>query len=405
MDIWQEAKRMEEYVRRIQLHLHENPELSDQEEDTVALILRELENEAISAVNVPGGGVLGFITGGKPGKTVLLRADIDALPMEEAPCNDLKPKQTVSKRPGAAHTCGHDAHTAMLLGAARILQNNREAMEGNVVLFFERGEEHGMGDLYMMEYIQQNKIHVNGAWAMHMRPGIPAGKIGLRPGGINAGSCGWSVRLEKMEGNPYSLTDCAVGIIHNLNTVRMRKVSPFESLTIAPCKLQVDENGCILAGCCRFNEREKVGRPINAVWRTVLEESCAAYGYTPVKVGVGGPTRNIVNNQTAYEIACKAITEALGAEQVVMGELGLGGESFPTLANYYPSIMAHLGNRNPEKGTTTDLHNPHFEVDPDVLKYGVAATVAYALGFLAHKEPIPFTPYTGDIREYYATNK
>lgn len=404
MEIWREAQGVFEYVCKTQNYLHENPELSDKEEDTVAFILEELQKMNIQAVNVPYGGVLGFISGGKPGKTLLLRADIDALPMEEAPDNNKFPKRAVSKRPGAAHTCGHDAHTAMLLGSAKILNTHREKLEGNIVLYFERGEEHGKGDLYLMGYIQKEKLRIDGAWGMHMRPGLCSGTIGLRAGGINAGSCGWGLRLNAMEGNPYSLTDCAVGVIHNLNTLRMNCVSPYDSITITPCKLQMDGETCVLSGCCRFNEREKVGRPIHAVLRKTLEETCAAYGYTPQKVTVSGPTRNVVNDPTAYAIAVEAVTTAIGADRVVPSELGLGGESFSTLTSYYPAILAHVGNKNPEKGTDVALHNPHFEVDPEAMKYGVAATVAYALGFFSHKEPIEFEPFPGTIEELYSSN-
>lgn len=404
MDILKESQRVFDYVCKTQQYLHENPELSDREEDTVAFILAELEKMQIKAVNVPGGGVLGFISGGKPGKTLLLRADIDALPMEEAPCNNKFPKRAVSKRPGAAHTCGHDAHTAMLLGSASILNDHRQELEGDLVLYFERGEEHGKGDLFLMGHIQREKIHIDGAWGMHMRPGLLTGTIGLRAGGINAGSCGWSLRLARMEGNPYSLTDCAVGVIHNLNTLRMERVSPYESITIAPCKLQVEENSCVLVGCCRFNERERVGRPMNAILKETLAQSCAAYGYTPVKLVVGGPTRNVVNDPTAYAIAKEAVSAAIGEERVVPSELGLGGESFSTLTSYYPSMFAHVGNKNPEKGTDTALHNPHFEVDAEAMRYGVAATVAYVFGFFAHKEPIAFEPFPGTIEELYSSN-
>lgn len=405
MDIMKETLAASDYVIRCQQYLHENPELSDQEENTVAFILQELFQKGIEACNVPKGGVLGFIKGGKPGKTVLLRADIDALPLQEDPKNDKQPKACVSKNDGVAHACGHDAHTAMLLGAAGILQEHREELEGDVVLFFERGEEHGMGDYYMMQYIQTHNIHVDGAWGLHMRPGLPTGVIGLRAGGINAGSCGWGVRLKKMEGNPYSMADCAIGIINNLQGARMRAISPFENISVAVCKFQLDEELCALSGCCRFNERERVGRPMNGVLRSILENTCKAYGYRPEKINVAGPTRNIVNHPVCYDIAKEAVIAAIGQDHVAEGELGLGGESFSTLTTYYPGIMGHVGNYNAEKGMTANIHNSHFEVDPDALKYGVAATVAFAQGFLAYKEEIPFTPFTGTIDEYYATNK
>ena len=403
MDIMKEALAIEELVIGWQQHFHVNAELSQKEEDTVAAILAHLNNLGIDCVNVPDGGVLGFIGGKKPGKTVLLRADIDALDMDESPVNEKFPKKVLSSRPGAAHTCGHDAHTAMLMGAAQILKAHEEELEGKVVLYFERGEEHGEGDLHLMGYIQQHNIHVDGAWGLHMRPNLPSGTIGVREGGINAASCSWFVKLQKQEGNPFTLSDCAVGVIHNMNTVRMRECSPYESLSITPCKVQMDGETCVVSGSCRFNEREKVGVPIHDVLENMLKSTCAAYGYTPVGMKVVGPTRNMVNHPVAFRIAKDAVGAAIGEDRVVPGELSLGGESFSTLTSYYPSIMAHVGNRTPEKGMTAQLHSPFFEVDPDVLKYGVAATVAYALGFLAHKEPIEFTPFTGTIKEFYAS--
>ena len=403
MDIMNEALAIEPQLMEWQEHFHINAELSQKEDHTVEVILEHLNKLGIPCVDVPDGGVLGFLGGQKPGKTVLLRADIDALDMDEAPTNEKFPKKVLSKNPGVAHTCGHDAHTAMLMGAAQILKAHEAELEGSVVLYFERGEEHGEGDLHLMGYIQEHNIHIDGAWGLHMRPNLPAGTIGTREGGINAAACGWFFRLEKMENNPFTMTDCAVGLIHNLNTARMREVSPYQSLTITPCKVQITEDSCVVSGSCRFNEREIVGVPIHAVLQNMLTSTCAAYGYTPVRMKVSGPTRNMVNHPVAYRIATESIGAAIGKERVVAGELSLGGESFSTLTAYYPSIMAHVGNYNPEKGTTAQLHSPFFEVDQEVMKYGVAATVAYALGFLAHKEPIEFTPFTGTIREFYAS--
>lgn len=403
MDIFKEALAIEQQVIAWQEHFHVHPELSQKEDHTVSVILEHLNAIGVECVDVPDGGVLGFIHGSKPGKTVLLRADIDALDMTEAPTNERFPKKLVSKIPGVAHTCGHDAHTAMLMGAAQILKAHETELEGNVVLYFERGEEHGEGDLHLMGYIQQHNIHIDGAWGLHMRPNLPAGTIGVREGGINAAACGWFIKLEKQDGNPFTMADCAMGVIHNINALRMREVSPYQSLTITPCKLQLNEQTCVLSGSCRFNEREIVGVPFHDALQQMLTSTCAAYGYTPVRMKISGPTRNMVNHPVAFQIATQAVGAAIGEERIVPGELSLGGESFSTLTAYYPSIMAHVGTANAEKGTTAQLHSPFFEVDPEVLKYGVAATVAYALGFLAYQEPIEFTPFVGTIKEFYAS--
>ena len=120
---------------------------------TVAFISEELTKLGIAHDVVLMGGVMGYIDGGKPGKTILLRADIDGLPMQESPNNTKFPKACVSKIDGVAHTCGHDPHAAMLLGAAAILHEHRDELEGRVVLFFERGEEAGHGDYYLRRHI------------------------------------------------------------------------------------------------------------------------------------------------------------------------------------------------------------------------------------------------------------
>lgn len=389
MDIFNAARGVENYVIRCRRHIHEHPERSDQEEMTVAFISEELTKLGIAHDVVPKGGVLGYIDGAKPGKTILLRADIDALPMQESPDNTKFPKACVSKIPGMAHTCGHDAHTAMLLGAAKILHDHRDELEGRVVLFFERGEEAGYGDYYLRKHIYDNSIHVDGAWALHLLPSLPVGTIGLYPRAVSAGAGAWSVNISNENGRAV---DCAVSILHALNTVRMKQVSPYESATLTPCKMQFDGQSCTISGTCRFHNRDEAGVPMKAAIRSTIEHICTVYGCEIIKLVSGGPTRPTVNNITCYELARKAISEALGEQAVVEDEPAMGAESFAHLAAIYPSCYARLGTGNPERGMDASLHSPIFDPDESAFKYGVTATVAYALTFLAHKEDIPFTP-------------
>ena len=138
---------------------------------------------------------------------------------------------------------------------------------------------------------------------------------------------------------------------------------------------------------------------MKATIRSTIENICAVYGCDIIKLVSGGPTRPTVNNITCYELARKAISEALGEQAIVVGEPSMGAESFAHLAATFPSCYARLGTGNPEKGMDAGGHNPHFDPDEDSFKYGVAATVSYVLTFLSHKEDIPFTPslYLEDI--------
>lgn len=402
MDIWKEALAAEDYVIRCRRHLHENPELSDKEDDTCAFILKELLDMGIEAEDVPQGGVMGFIHGGKPGKTVLLRADVDALPVQEDPMNEKQPKVCVSKNPGVAHACGHDAHTAMLLGASKILQEHKDEIAGEIVLYFERGEEGGHGDYYMMKYLQDNDIHIDSCWAQHVRPQIPAGQMAIMSGGIYAGNTGYGVSIVGK-----NALACGVAIINTLNTARMREMSPYEKVTLSTNKLQYGEDGiCRIRGTCRYYDIDKAGRPMRDAIHNIIAQTVEAYGCSTVKpVGRGSMTRGVINNADCCDIAREALGRVIGKENVVEMEPTMGAESFSILSAYYPSVMALIGVRNGEKGMTAAIHNPKFEPDEAALKTGVAATLAYALAFLAYDKEIPFDPFVGTIDEYLESNR
>lgn len=403
MDIWKLALAEEDLVIRHRRWFHENAELSDQEEDTVAYILQELNAMGIKCVDVPKGGVMGFIDGAKPGKSVLLRADIDALPIQEDPCNNKQPKVCVSKRAGVSHACGHDTHAAMLLGAAKILQNNREKLAGRIVLYFERGEESGHGDYYMMKYLQDNQIHVDGCYAQHVRGSLPVGQIGLLEGGAYAGNTGWNMTIFNTNGNALA---CGVAVVNALNTLRMRTVDPFQNVTLSNNKFIYDEESgtCLLSGTCRYHDIEKGGKPMRDAIYNTAKAVCAAFG-CEVKLRKGGTSRGVVNHSVCYEIAKTAITKALGQEHVCTSSASMGAESFAIPAAFYPSFYGSIGVSNPEKGMDANNHSPKFEPDEAGLKYGVAAAVAFALEFLAYDKPIEFQPFVGNIDEYLAAHR
>lgn len=154
---------------RIRRHMHEYPENSGVEYETVKYIASELDALGIEYVVVPEGGIIGQIHGGKPGKTVLLRADMDALPIKESKTNLTKEKVCISKNDGISHACGHDAHTAMLLAEAKILNENKEDLNGNIVLLFERGEEAGGNIRNLLPYaVETMKLKIDTCMATHV---------------------------------------------------------------------------------------------------------------------------------------------------------------------------------------------------------------------------------------------
>lgn len=402
MDIFQEALAAEEFTIRCRRYLHENPELSDQEDGTVAFIMQELTAMGVRCEDVPGGGVMGFIHGSKPGKTVLLRADIDALPIQEDTHNLKQPKICVSKVPGVAHMCGHDTHTAMLLAAAKILNAHRDEIPGRIVLYFERGEESGHGDYYMNKYLQDNHIHVDSAWAQHVRPSLPAGTVAIVEGGTYAGNAGFHTAIAG-----ENALACGVALVNALNTVRMRNMTPFERLTLSVNKFQYGEDGvCRVGGTFRYYDIDKVGRPIREEVRKIMTEIVNAYGCTTEKpIRKGALTRGVINHPVCCDIARKALADIIGAEHITETQPTMGAESFSILSAYYPSVMIWTGVGNEEKGMTAGGHNPHFDPDEAGMKTGVAAAVSYALAFLNFEGTIDFDPFVGNIDEYLAANR
>ena len=153
------AKTVEGYMIEMRRHFHENPELSAVEFETLKRIGEELTKMGIAYMDVPNGGIIGIIDSGKEGRTVALRADIDALPMTENETNGGgKGRTCISKKDGVMHACGHDGHTATLLGVAKLLNENKDAFNGKVYLIFEQGEEGGGNYAYIVKYMENHGL-------------------------------------------------------------------------------------------------------------------------------------------------------------------------------------------------------------------------------------------------------
>ena len=177
MEILKSVEALYEKMVERRRHIHENPELSTMEDQTCEYIVEQLTEAGFDeVVNIPNGGVIAWVRGGKKGKTVMLRADIDALPLQESPCNLSKERTCISKVDGVMHACGHDAHTAMLLTAGQVLLNNKEELNGDVLLVFERGEEGGGNIRYIVEYFLENNITYDVCYGMHVNQLLETGK-------------------------------------------------------------------------------------------------------------------------------------------------------------------------------------------------------------------------------------
>ncbi len=410
MEILKESLALKDYLVSIRRHLHENPELSGREFNTVKLICGELDKMGVEYVNIPDGGVLAHIDGPQEGKAVLLRADCDALPIDELPMNAKKPKACVSKVPGVAHMCGHDGHTAMLLGAAKILSQNRDAIKGRVWLLFERGEEGTNNIYYVMKYIQEKGLKIDAAFAEHTDTSLRAGQLNCQPGPAHAGAFSYQVTLTGKGGhgsrpdrsnNPI---DCFVAIYECIKSIRMNYVEPTVILTNSMGMVRAGAAGNVIpqtltfSGTCRFYDAS-AGNIFKTKFKEIVQAQAALFGCEAAFDRLVGPILPVINNEDLAKAGAQAIESMLGSGILAPKDLNMGSESFSVLCKYYPGVMMRVGIGNEEEGISIGGHNPGFDMDENGLPYGTAAYAAVALGYLDNDCEIRHEPYNEPMDE------
>ncbi|NLT57391.1 MAG: amidohydrolase, partial [Clostridiales bacterium] len=238
MTILERVRENEGLLTDMRRHLHEHPELSGRETETLLYVRQKLEQFGVRHTEVRHGGIVAEV-GREGGRCVMLRADLDALPVPENDHNLKGPKGAVSKNAGVSHACGHDGHTAMLLVAAKVLQEMEDSLEGKVYLAFERGEEAGLNARYLLRHFEQNDIRFDAVYGTHLLSTFEGGKISVEPGGVMAGSVFYRITLTGRGGHgsrpdlAVNPIDCFHLFYSGLTALRMKYISPFETLTVS----------------------------------------------------------------------------------------------------------------------------------------------------------------------------
>ncbi len=390
------AKKYEDYIISMRRYFHENPELSDFEFGTIERLCQELEDMGIDYTVVENGGILAFIEGKKQGRTVLLRADIDALPVQETLDNLKEGARTcISKNDGVMHACGHDGHMAMLLGAAKILMDKKDQLEGRVILCFERAEEGGtLGSKYLFKYIEDNDIRIDTVYATHLLATAPAGYIAINDGGMMAGVMPFNITIEGRGGHG-SRPDQSVNpidafrvIYTGMQSLRLTKVDPYKALAYSVGSLHAGAVSNVIpqtvtfAGTMRTYDTEGEGVKFHDALKNLVDNTCAAYNCTPIYNKFTKPGYATVNDEDMAKWARKVLSQEMGEDRVGTWEPWMASESYAMYLRQWSGVFAFLGVENPEKGVGAPHHNQAFDIDEDVLKYGAAAAATYAIEYL-----------------------
>lgn len=387
MSIKKLAEKYNSYIIEKRRYFHQHPELSWKEENTTNVIEAELKTMGIETTRFEGKtGITGLIRGKYEGKTVALRADIDALPIEEHADVPFR-----SLNQGVMHACGHDCHASMLLGAAKILTEIKNELNGNVKLIFQAAEETCHGAEY---YVEQGVLDdVDAIFGMHIWGSMDAPKINIQPGGRMASCDNFKiiVKGKACHGSaPHMGTDAiaaSASIIMNLQTLVSRKNDPLNPLVISVCTIHggnvfnIIADNVVMEGTVRTFSRE-LRKNLDVMMREMIETTAKTFGAKASLEYFRYPGPVINDCEELNRIAKNAAVQLYGEEGLVPLEKMTGSEDFAYYMEKVPGVFVYLGCLNPQIGATYSNHSDKFKVDESALSRGAAFYAQFAYDYL-----------------------
>jgi amidohydrolase len=391
MELLNAARGMAEQIVADRRDIHAHPELGYKENRTSELVADRLTKLGIDVrTGVGGTGVIGLMEGGKPGKTVLLRADMDGLPIQEVG-TDVRPY--ASQNAGVMHACGHDGHTAMLLAAAKLLTEHRSEIKGTVKFMFQPAEEGGFGAVKMLEDGLMDAPNVDAAFALHVDSLLEAGLIQIQPGPMFAAADRYTILVRGKGGHaaaPNLTIDpvvVAAHIVIALQTLISREIAPHERAVITLAELHAGTAENIIPDTV---EIKGTMRNYNPKLREYLQQrirelsgGLASAMRASVEIDWRPGYPPLVNHASGAELVAEIAEREIGPGTAVVREPTMGAEDFSYLLERVPGAMFRLGTRMEEWTTRKPHHTADFDMDESALPVGTAMLAATAINYLA----------------------
>ena len=389
MNVREKCSLAKDYVIEMRRYFHQYPEKSLEEYETSKRIKEELDKMGIPYISVANTGVIATIEGKNPGKTVALRADMDALSVvEENDSIDYK-----SKIDGMMHACGHDGHTSMLLGAGKVLNDMKDEINGTVKLFFQPAEEVAQGAKAM---IADGALEgVDGVFGIHLWTDLECGKISVEEGPRMAAADIFKIIVKGKGGHgslPQQGVDAVVvssAIIMNLQSIVSRETSPLDSVVVSigalhsGTRFNVIADEAILDGTARYFNPELIEEMPKMIERIAKSTAQAYRAEATLEYTDGMPPS--INNKECSKLASESVIKILGEDGLSLMTKLTAGEDMSEYLNRVPGVLAFVGAGNPEKGAGYPHHHCMFNIDEDSLEIGTSLYVQYALDFLNNK--------------------
>ena len=385
--ILDEVKKIEYRLVEIREHFHKYPELSFHEVQTsqrIAKILQELGLDEIHT-GIAKTGVVGMLRGNESGKTLAIRADIDALPIQEE--NNVPYK---SQNEGVMHACGHDAHITMALGTAMILNEMKDKLKGNVKFIFQPAEEIGGGAKLMVEEGVMEKV--DAIIGLHVWSGLDVGTIGVKAGPDMASAYRFEIVVKGTGGHgamPHLTTDPIVAsaqIINALQTIASRSINPLKPIVLSVCRINggsafnIIPSEVRMEGTLRTLDDEVSTKALEKI-NTILNGVAQIMG-VECQFNCDANFPLLSNDLNVVELIKKAGAAVLGSEKVFDTEPSMGSEDFSYFAVKVPGAMFRLGIADKEKGIVSPVHRATFDITSKALSVGVAVLSQSALMYL-----------------------
>lgn len=388
MNLATEAKKIQEYIVEQRRYLHKHPELSFKEKETTAYIAKELGKMGIKVQTFEDyNGLIGTIEGEKTGKTVLLRADIDALPIEEA-----SGVEYASENAGVMHACGHDSHTAMLLGAAKMLVAHKAELAGKVLLLFQSAEESGHGSVY---YVKNGLVDkADACFALHVMPQIPLGTIGIEPGPRMASCTDFIATIEGTSAHgstPHLGKDAIVAAssaIMNIQTLVSRVNNPLVPLVVSIGKIRAGKqfniicDKVVMDGTIRTYDYETY-KAMPKKLEEVISLAAKMYDCTSKMEYITDEPVADNCHPELVAIAQEAAIKLWGKEVLHPIESMMGSEDFAIIMEKVPGVIGFLGIGSDK--AKYPLHSNQFYLDDSTLYMGSGLYAQFALDYLEGK--------------------
>lgn len=379
-----------DYMISIRRELHQYPELSFQEFQTASRIKRELDKFGIPYQSVAKTGIIAKIVGSLPGKTIALRADMDALEIDEGASKS----EFRSKNKNVMHACGHDLHMAALLGAAKILLEQRDQIQGTVLLIFQPAEERVAGAKAMLSEAPFLRS-VDEIFGVHIMPEYPAGQVFCRPEGLKLAGEGFTIHVEGVAGHgamPHEAVDALLAgsaIVLQSQYIISHEIDPKDPAVLTICTMQAGTRSNVIAGQAELSgtfraySKEMIEQIRKSLTR-VAETTAQTYGATAT-VEYQGYVPPVWNDANLHRLVTNAAEKICGPENVQVAPICTAGDDFSFYTEYVPGyyLLVGCGNRNGEIEPTASVHTPDFWADESCLPVMAGCYAQVAIDFLS----------------------